>query len=107
MAVSQLRLSTLCEPQLESSIVPRPSPSAAWQPKLWCWIKIVGEVLEFSKMRHLGPSLGPRKDADNDLRSNPSLKEQCWKLRESFAFSYSEEDFETLPFWAHFAVAPR
>jgi len=76
MAVSQLRLSTLCEPQLELSIVPRPSPSAAWQPK----------------------------DADNDLRSNPSLKEQCWKLRESFAFSYSEEDFETLPFWAHFAV---
>lgn len=36
--------------------------------------------------------------------STKELRDQCWKLRASFAFAYGEQNFETLPFWAHFAA---
>jgi len=36
-------------------------------------------------------------------RSDLSVKEKSWKLREQFAFSYGEADWDVLPFWAHVA----
>lgn len=48
------------------------------------------------------PSLS-RRPADV-LRTTQSLKFKCWKLRESFAFSYGEQDLGILPFWAHFSA---
>ncbi len=36
-------------------------------------------------------------------RSDLSVKEQSWKLREQFAFSYGEADWDVLPLWAHVA----
>eukprot|EP00435_Cladocopium_sp_Y103_P009292 s2211_g2.t1 len=68
MAAAQLRVSAICEPERDVSIVPNSTP--AWTPS------------------------DPTKE----------LQDQCWKLRAGFAFAYGEKNFETLPFWAHFAV---
>eukprot|EP00438_Fugacium_kawagutii_P002260 Skav227476 [mRNA] locus=scaffold2491:468274:469977:+ [translate_table: standard] len=38
------------------------------------------------------------------MSSAQSLKLKCWTLRESFAFSYGEQDLGILPFWAHFSA---
>lgn len=47
------------------------------------------------------PSSSPAWSSND---STKQIRDQCWKLRASFAFAYGEKNFETLPFWAHFAA---
>eukprot|EP00435_Cladocopium_sp_Y103_P044591 s882_g12.t1 len=37
-------------------------------------------------------------------KSDISLKDKCWRLRERFRFSYGESDLGVLPFWANFSA---
>lgn len=37
-------------------------------------------------------------------KSDMSLKDKCWRLRQRFAFSYGEPDLGILPFWANFSA---
>eukprot|EP00438_Fugacium_kawagutii_P035535 Skav214491 [mRNA] locus=scaffold1011:111242:112061:- [translate_table: standard] len=64
--------------------------------------ELLAELGQLSPPMDSAPSLSGRP-ADA-LRTSQSLKLKCWKLRESFAFSYGEQDLGILPFWAHFSA---
>ena len=64
--------------------------------------ELLAELGQLSSPMGPTPSLS-RRPADV-LRTTQSLKFKCWKLRESFEFSYGEQDLGILPFWAHFSA---